>query len=83
MADDEGEDDNEWEPFADLLGQKAIPVFGFRVVSFLDEDGQAGMNWARAGEKVTGGQVLGDVMGAVFELYHRHLHDPEHGDQVL
>jgi hypothetical protein len=66
-----------WEAFSDLMGPEAIPVFGFRVVSYLDGDGQPRMSWEREGEQVTGGRALGDILGAAFEMFHRHLHDEE------
>lgn len=70
----------DWTPWADLLDGR-MPVHGFRVVSYIDEDGQPGLNWHREGEQVTASRMLGDIFGAAFEMYHRHLHTE--GDPTL
>lgn len=66
--------EEDWTPWADLL-EGRIPVHGFRVVTYLDADGEAGMDWHREGERITAARALGDILGAAFEMFHRHLHE--------
>lgn len=74
MADEDEDPVEDFERLSDLLPENAMPVFGFRILSFLKDDGEADMTWEAHGERVTGGRALGDVMGAAFEMYHCHLH---------
>jgi hypothetical protein len=64
-----------FEDYGDLVPEGAMAIFGFRVVSYFDVDGSPGMSWERTGEQVTAGRALGDIIGAAFEMFHRHLHD--------
>jgi hypothetical protein len=74
----EPEDGDNWAPWQDQLPAKAIPVFGFRLVAFLDEDGQAGTHWSRVqmGE-ITAAHVFGDIVAAALEGLHLHLHEED------
>lgn len=66
---------DDFAAFANLLPEGAMPIFGFQVVTYFGVDGEPGMSWERQGEQVTGGRALGDIVGAAFEMFHRHLHD--------
>lgn len=49
MADFSYEPDEDFTPFTELMDDTPIPVAGFRMVEYLNEDGDTAYSWAVTG----------------------------------